>query len=285
MEHVLEIRNLNKTIGSLHLTDISLSLEPGYIMGLIGRNGAGKTSFIKTILRLYEKDSGEVLVCGHSIDREEKEAKNEIGFVLDESPFEENLSIEANGKLFGSLYSRYDHALFLTFCERFQIIAKQKVRKLSKGQKTRFQLAFALSHDAKLFLMDEPAAGLDPLFRRELLGYMQDIVESGKRSILFSTHLTSDLDKIGDYIALMDAGNICLELDKEELRDRFRIIYGTREQIERIFSPGVICRLYEPYRSSMLIEYPKESQIKGLETVRPTLEDLMYYLSKGGFIE
>lgn len=285
MDHLLEIRNLNKTIGNLRLLDINLTLEPGYIMGLIGRNGAGKTSLIKTILRLYQKDSGDVYVNGYHMETEEKEAKNEIGFVLDESLFEDNLSIEANGKLFGSLYSRYDHSLYLQFCKRFELQVKQKAGKLSKGQKTRFQLAFALSHDAKLFLMDEPAAGLDPLFRRELLGYMQDIVESGKRSILFSTHLTSDLDQIGDYIVLLDEGNICLELDKEELENRFFIASGTRGQIEHSFGPNVFCRLYEPYKNSLLIEYPKENQLKGLSVTKPALEDLMYYLSKGGFIK
>ena len=285
MENLLEIRNLNKSIGSLKLNDINLSLEPGYIMGLIGRNGAGKTSLIKTILRLYQKDSGDIFINGHSMDTREREAKDDIGFVLDESPFEDNLTIETNGKLFGSLYSRYDHTLFLKFCSRFEISPRQKVGKLSKGQKTRFQLAFALSHDAKLFLMDEPAAGLDPLFRRELLGYMQDIVESGRRSILFSTHLTSDLDQIGDYIALMDSGSLCLQLDREEVNERFYIAHGTREQIEHLFGPNVICRLHEAYKSSLLIEYPQEGQLLGLETARPTLEDLMYYLCKGGFIK
>ena len=201
MDNLLEIKNLNKTIGSLKLTDINLTLEPGYIMGLIGRNGAGKTSLIKTILRLYQKDSGEVFINGHSMDTQERRAKDDIGFVLDESPFEDNLTVETNGKSFGSLYSRYDHALFLKFCSRFEISPRQKAGKLSKGQKTRFQLAFALSHDAKLFLMDEPSAGLDPLFRRELLGYMQDIVENGTRSILFSTHITTDLEKIAAAIS------------------------------------------------------------------------------------
>ena len=285
MDNLLEIKNLNKTIGSLKLTDINLTLEPGYIMGLIGRNGAGKTSLIKTILRLYQKDSGEVFINGHSMDTQERRAKDDIGFVLDESPFEDNLTVETNGKSFGSLYSRYDHALFLKFCSRFEISPRQKAGKLSKGQKTRFQLAFALSHDAKLFLMDEPSAGLDPLFRRELLGYMQDIVENGTRSILFSTHLTSDLDQIGDYIALMDNGSLCLQLDKEELNERFYIAYGTREQIEHLFGAKVICRLHEAYRSSLLIEYPREGQLLELETARPTLDDLMYYLSKGGFIK
>ena len=191
MKPLLEISHLDKQIGVLHLQDISFSLEPGYIFGLIGRNGAGKTSLIRTILNLYRKDSGSIIVNGYSIDTREREAKDQIGFVLDEFLFEEKLSIATNGKLFGATYTGYDHELFLRFCSRFGLNPKQKTGRLSKGQKARFQLAFALSHQAKLFIMDEPAAGLDPLFRRELTGYMQELVEDGTRSVLFSTHLTA----------------------------------------------------------------------------------------------
>ena len=237
MKPLLEISHLDKQIGTLHLQDISFTLEPGYIFGLIGRNGAGKTSLIRTIMNLYRKDSGNVIVNGCPMDTMEREAKDQIGFVLDEFLFEEKLSIAANGKLFGATYTAYDHELFLRFCSRFGLNPKQKTGKLSKGQKARFQLAFALSHQAKLFIMDEPAAGLDPLFRRELTGYMQELVENGTRSILFSTHLTSDLDQIGDYIALIDKGRFCFCMDKESLRERFVLLEGTEEQIHSLHSP------------------------------------------------
>ncbi len=138
MDNLLEIKNLNKTIGSLKLTDINLTLEPGYIMGLIGRNGAGKTSLIKTILRLYQKDSGEVFINGHSMDTQERRAKDDIGFVLDESPFEDNLTVETNGKSFGSLYSRYDHALFLKFCSRFEISPGRRPGNFPKDRRPGF---------------------------------------------------------------------------------------------------------------------------------------------------
>ena len=207
MTPLLKIDSLEKHIGDLHLENISLTLEPGYIFGLIGRNGAGKTTLIRTLMNLYQKDGGSVTVDGFPMDTMEREAKDRIGFVLDDFLFEEKLSIASNGKLFGSTYSHYDHNLFLKFCKRFELDPKQKAGRLSKGQKTRFQLAFALSHQAKLFIMDEPASGLDPLFRKDLTGYMQELVEDGTRSILFSTHLTADLDQIGDYIALLDEGH------------------------------------------------------------------------------
>lgn len=286
MKPLLEISHLDKQIGSLHLQDISFTLEPGYIFGLIGRNGSGKTSLIRTILNLYRKDSGAVSVNGCSVDTMEHDAKEQIGFVLDEFIFEEKLSVSANGRYFGSTYSKYDHRLFLQFCERFGLDPKQKTGRLSKGQKTRFQLAFALSHQAKLFIMDEPAAGLDPLFRRELTGYMQELVEDGTRSVLFSTHLTADLDQIGDYIALIDEGKICFCMDKESLRERFALLEGTKEQIRSLalHSPKVLAAVHEQYGSTALAEYPDPSMTEGLAVSRPTLAELLFYLRKGGCI-
>lgn len=286
MKPLLEISHLDKQIGVLHLQDISFSLEPGYIFGLIGRNGAGKTSLIRTILNLYRKDSGSIIVNGYSIDTREREAKDQIGFVLDEFLFEEKLSIATNGKLFGATYTGYDHELFLRFCSRFGLNPKQKTGRLSKGQKARFQLAFALSHQAKLFIMDEPAAGLDPLFRRELTGYMQELVEDGTRSILFSTHLTTDLDQIGDYIALIDEGRFCFCMDKESLRERFVLLKGTEKQIQSLarHSPKILAAVHEQYGSTALSEYPEPSMTEGLAVSCPTLAELLFYLRKGGCI-
>ena len=284
MKPLLEISHLDKQIGTLHLQDISFTLEPGYIFGLIGRNGSGKTSLIRTILNLYHKDSGAIVVNGCPMDSMEHEAKDQIGFVLDEFIFEEKLSISANGRYFGSTYSKYDHSLFLQFCERFNLDPKQKTGRLSKGQKTRFQLAFALSHQAKLFIMDEPAAGLDPLFRRELTGYMQELVEDGTRSVLFSTHLTADLDQIGDYIALLDEGRFCFCMDKESLRERFVLLEGTEQQIRSLHSPKILAAVHEQYGSTALAEYPEPSMTEGLAVSCPTLAELLFYLRKGGCI-
>ena len=284
MKPLLKISHLDKQIGTLHLQDISFTLEPGYIFGLIGRNGSGKTSLIRTILNLYHKDSGVINVNGCPMDSMEHEAKDQIGFVLDEFIFEEKLSVSANGRYFGSTYSKYDHSFFLQFCERFNLDPKQKTGRLSKGQKTRFQLAFALSHQAKLFIMDEPAAGLDPLFRRELTGYMQELVEDGTRSVLFSTHLTADLDQIGDYIALLDEGRFCFCMDKESLRERFVLLEGTEQQIRSLHSPKILAAVHEQYGSTALAEYPEPPMTEGLAVSCPTLAELLFYLRKGGCI-
>ena len=284
MTPLLKIENLEKRIGSLHLENITLTLEPGYIFGLIGRNGAGKTTLIRTLMNLYQKDGGTVTVDGYPMDAMEREAKDRIGFVLDDFLFEERMTLAANGRLFGASYSGYSHELFLKFCERFGLDPKQKAGRLSRGQKTRFQLAFALSHQAKLFIMDEPASGLDPLFRRELTGYMQELVEDGTRSILFSTHLTSDLDQIGDYIALIDEGRLCFCMDRERLRERFVLLRGTEAQIRALHSPKILSAVHEPYGSTALAEYPDETMTAGLEASAPTLAELLFHLQKGGCI-
>lgn len=284
MRPLLEVTRLNKQIGTLHLQDISFTLEPGYIFGLIGRNGAGKTSLIRTLLNLYRKDSGSIVVNGCPMDTMEHEAKDQIGFVLDEFLFEEKMSISANGKYFGAAYSKYDHELFLKFCARFGLDLKKKTGHLSKGQKTRFQLAFALSHQAKLFIMDEPAAGLDPLFRRELTDYMQELVEDGTRSVLFSTHLTADLDRISDYIALLDRGQMYFCMDKEDLLERYVLLKGTREEICALHSPKIIAAVHEPFGSTALAEYPEPSLAEGLVSVHPSIAELLFYLRKGGCI-
>ena len=221
------------------------------------------------------------------MESEEIAAKDQLGVVLDECLFDADTKAETNARCFGALYSRYDHNLFLEFCRRFDVDPRKKISKLSKGQKARFQLAFAFSHDAKLFLMDEPAAGLDPLFRKELLGYMQEIVEDGTRSILFSTHITEDLDRIGDYILLMDQGKLVLNLTREELSERYLLLHGSKEQLEKLDSQMVVCDQFGSYRNSVLIDSTKtnDSVFGDLTVTRPSLEDLLCYFHKGGMIQ
>ena len=168
MEALLHVNHLEKNLDEFVLKDVNLTLQPGYIMGLIGVNGTGKTTLIQTILNLYKKDAGDVYVNGYSMEEQEREAKDQIGFVLDKNVFEESLSVWKNAKLFGKLYSRFDEEVFRECCERFQVPLNQKVGKLSTGYQVRFQLAFALSHDAKLFILDEPASGLGPIISKRI---------------------------------------------------------------------------------------------------------------------
>ena len=283
MSYLFEINNLEKKLGDLHLRDINISLEPGYIMGLIGVNGSGKTTLINTILNIYKKDSGIVKVNGLSMDNNEREVKDQIGFVLDENMFENTMTVIRNAKTFGSLYSKFNKELFLKFCDRFDIPINKKLGKLSTGSKIKFQLAFALSHDAKLFIMDEPSAGLNPAFRKDLIRYMQELVEDGTRSVIFSTHITEDLDQVGDYIALINNGDLFFYLNKESLKDKYLIIQGNKEEIENLNYSKIIYREYGEYHNSAFIEKVKGEDYKTYKLKVPNIEDIMYYLEKGGY--
>lgn len=283
MEARLKLEHLSKELEAFQLKDINLELKPGYIMGLIGVNGTGKTTLINTILNLYRKDNGTVLVDGYSMETKERAAKERIGVVLDSHMFEEKFSVIANARIYGSLYSKFDEKLFCIFCKQFGVPLKQKLGKLSTGYQVRFQLAFALSHDADLFILDEPASGLDPLFRKELMGYLQEIVEDGTRSVLMSTHITEDLDQIGDYIALMKDGEIVLNLSMEEMKERYLKIYGTKEELEQLNCQYVIYRELGEYHSFALIKKAPQENYDGWKTKIPSLEDIMYGLEKGGY--
>ncbi len=283
MKELLHIEHLTKELDSFYLEDVNLRLETGYVQGLIGVNGTGKTTLIRTILNIYEKDSGKVSVCGFLMDEDEMKAKDRIGVVLDKNMFEEDFSVIKNAEYFGKMYSKFDMEIFKELCRRFQIPLQQKIRKLSTGFKIRFQLAFALSHDADLFIMDEPASGLDPVFRKELMGYIQEIVEDGTRSVLLSTHITEDLDRIGDYVALMKNGRIVLNTSVEEMKERYLFIYGTKEEIEGLQVANIIYKEYREFQNYAFVKKEETEDYSRYETRRPLLDEIMFCLEKGGY--
>lgn len=281
MSTLLEIEHLNKTLGGFTLDDINLKLEPGYIMGLLGVNGSGKTTLINTILNLYKKDSGTIRINGCQFPEAEKEAKDKIGFVLDQNVFDKTTSILGNARTYGRLYSNFNENMFCELCDRFDLSLSQKVGKLSTGMSVRFQLAFALSHNAKLYIMDEPAAGLDPIFRQELLGYMQELIKDGTRSVLFSTHITEDLDVVGDYVTFIRNGRLFLTASIAELQERYVLLQGTKQQIESLQCAKIIYREYGLCHNIAFVEKSIGDNYMGTESQFPLLEDVMYYFEKG----
>lgn len=295
---MLRVENLNKEIINFALKDISFHLPKGYIMGLIGVNASGKSSLIKTIINVYHKDSGRVYIDRISMDEDERRAKNLMGIVLDENFYEPFLSAEENAKFFGKYFEHYDHDVFLRYCRRFHVDTKKKLKKLSKGQQMKFQIAFALSHEARLFIMDEPTGNLDQAFRLEFTEIMQDLVADGEKSILLATHQTDTLDQIADYITLMDKGRIVFSMNKEILMDKYILMSGDAESINALPENIVVYRENGLYRSMALINNPDfgdtdnainlydiegTTESLGLTKLRPTIEDLMYFMVKGGF--
>ena len=231
MENVmLEVKGISKKQGSFTLRDVSFSLEAGYILGLTGRNGAGKTTLIKQLIHSASAKSGSVTINGIDAKKEPLRAKQEIGVLMEEQPFLLNMTLELNGKLLGAFYERFDMEKFRAYLKQFELNSGATYRELSRGMRMKFQLAFALAHQPKVLLMDEATGGLDVVFRREFYYLLQEAVEKEMVSVIISTHVTEDLDKIADYVAFIDGGRMKFFEAKEDLcemyHDYMRSIYG-----------------------------------------------------------
>lgn len=226
MENILEINGLNKSYGKFSLQDITFSLPEGCITGFIGINGAGKTTTLRTILGLTSKTSGNIRLFGKDMETNEKQIKERIGIVLDGGGFYDELNLSEMKNIVASAYKSWDETRYRMYLDRFSLGPKQKINALSKGMRMKYALALALSHNAELLIMDEPTSGLDPLIRSQLLDILKEFMKNGGRGIFFSTHITSDLDKIADMVIMIDNGKILIREEKDILLDSYRIAKG-----------------------------------------------------------
>lgn len=292
--YILEVNHMTKNLisnkivnskeerKSFTLTDFDFAIEPGYILGIVGKNGAGKTTLIRTILGLYQPNEGTITVAGYDRVLESVKAKKSIAFITDECLFPLDLSPKDIGKTFGPLYDGFDYKKFEGYCKRFGVPMRKSIRKQSKGMKVKAQLAFCLSYNASLYVFDEPSAGLDPIFRKELVELFFEIVEDGTKSIVLSTHLTEDLDRIADYILYVEDGKQNFFMEKEELVSKFKLIKGSRGQIN-YYNKYVVGRKDEDIFSEALVLLPEEDfEFRvPVQVSIPTIEDIMvYYMSK-----
>lgn len=285
MEHVLEVSNLKKDFGGFVLSDVSFSLDKGYVLGFIGPNGAGKTTTIKLIMNLLQKDGGEIKIFNLDHIRHEVQVKKRIGFVYDENHFYEELTAAETKRYVAPFYSGWDDQVFNRYMKEFSLPANQKLKEMSKGMKMKFSLALALSHRAELLIMDEPTSGLDPLFRSELLEILRFLMADENLSILFSTHITSDLDKIADYIVMIDQGKTVLQGTKEEVIESFRIVKGQRSLAHTELRSKLIGLKESEYGFEALTREGEAICRQYKDSVvceRPTLEDIMLFTLRRG---
>lgn len=298
MEASIRIKNLSKEVGNFKLENIDFSLEPGYVLGLIGRNGAGKTTLINTILGLWTPEKGSIHVGGFDRVEDEIKAKNELAYVTDDCMFPLEMTPYSIGKIFGKIYNVFDYTHYKKLCARFRLPMHKRLQRMSRGMVVKLQLAFAFSRDAKLYIFDEPSAGLDPVFRKELVDLVFDLTYDGKKSVIFSTHLTDEMDRIADYILLLEDGKQKLFEQKEELASRYKLVRGSKEQIEA-YADKIVGKRITPSSCEALIkaEDPNKSSDKSNSytdirntifddlnrplITTPTIEDIMYYFIKG----
>lgn len=277
---MLKIEDLNKEFKNFQLKDVSFELKKGYIMGFVGPNGSGKTTTIKLIMNLLKKDSGTIEVFGKDNIEFEREIKNRIGFVYDESHFYEDLSLKAMKGIIAPFYTSWDEGLYKKYIKDFSLDENVKIKKLSKGMKMKFALSIALSHHADLIIMDEPTSGLDPIFRREILDILYSIIQDENKSIFFSTHITTDLEKIADYITFIDEGEIVFSKEKDLLLESYGLVKGGNGDL----SPQLEKKLLGLRKTSVGFEglTQDKAAIRDLsgERVlieRPSIEDIMFY--------
>ena len=283
MKNCIEIKGLCKSYGDFSLKNIDLTLPGGSILGLIGENGAGKTTTIKCILNLIRRDAGEITVLGHDNIREEKLAKQDIGLVLDECFFHDTLRPRDVEKILAPAYKNWDSDLFRSYLDKFGIPEKKLIKEFSRGMKMKLSLSAALAHHPKLLILDEATAGLDPVIRDEILDEFLGFISDEDHAILMSSHITSDLEKVADYIAYIHQGEVVLSDAKDAILDSYGRVGCTAAQLEAIAPDDVLrvrkgsfgCEALVKDRAAFARKYPM------LLVERTTLEDIMLFVGKG----
>jgi len=284
MENILEIKNLRKEYKEFTLKGINLSVPKGFIMGFIGPNGAGKSTTIRLIMNLLKKDGGEIKIFGKDNITYEKDIKEKIGFVYDENYFYEDLKVKEMSKIISAFYKMWDNEVFDSYLKKFGISKEKKIKELSKGMKMKFSLAVALSHKAELIIMDEPTSGLDPVFRSEILDILYSLIQDENISIFFSTHITTDLEKIADYITFINNGAIVFSEEKDVIMDKYCVVKGGKElltrNIEKVFL-GI--RKSSFGFEALSDDYKKVKEYFGDKVVieKASLEEIMVFSVRG----
>ena len=254
MEFAVEVKNVTKKYKRFTLSDVSFAVPQGSIMGLIGENGAGKSTAFKAMLNLLRKDAGEVLFWGKPLEDKDTELKSRIGVAFDAICFAEILTVKQVGNIGKMTYSNWDAPRFQELVTRFELPEKAEIKTLSKGMKMKLNLAFAMSHNAELLILDEPTAGLDPIARDELLDLFLEFVQDENHSILISSHITTDLEKVADYITFINKGKVAFSKEKDVLLYQHGIVRCGEKDFRLVKEKGCIAWRKNDCNYEILVE-------------------------------
>lgn len=293
-ENAAAVKNLTKRYDGFLLDHISFEIPWGSIVGFIGENGAGKSTTIKAMLGLMPVNEGEVTLAGHDVYGKDggDQWREQVGVVFDECNFPVELRVRDIGKSMRYLFQSWEEREFDNYLEKFQIPAGKKIKELSKGMKMKLSIAVALSHHSRILILDEATSGLDPVVRNEILDIFQEFVEDGNHAVFLSSHITSDIEKIADYILLLHKGRLLIHENKDELIYRYGIVRGTKEQIARIPKDLIRGKWENSFETSVLVKDKRSFGEDGLEALmesagepRPvldkaSLEDILMYMVK-----
>lgn len=281
-DNILEVNGLSKHYDGFRLENISFCVPRGFIMGLIGPNGSGKTTTIKLILNMLKKTSGIITVLGRDHVLEEQAIKKELGIVFDSNFFVDEWDMPTVEKSIAPFYENWNSQRYYELLSKFHIQKTQKVMQLSKGMQMKLMLACAFSYDAKLLILDEPTSGLDPVSRDELLEILSQYIEDGQHSVLFSTHITSDLDKVADYITYLHFGRQQFTGGKDEFVDMFRIVKGGREELTGELEKTMIGLRRFSTGFEGLMKTADLERFPALQREPASIDDIIVFMNKGG---
>jgi len=279
LENILEIKKLNKRYEGFSLSDVDIALPRGSIMGFIGENGAGKSTTIKLILNLVHRDSGEIRVFGKDNLKHEKEIKEEIGVVFDESNFPDTMKISDISRVMSHIYRKWDDAEFKRYVDRFSLPVNKTIKAFSRGMKMKLSIAAALSHKARLLILDEATSGLDPIVRDEILDIFMEFIQDENNAVFVSTHILSDIEKAADYITLIHKGRIKFSQPKDELLENYGILKCGISEFDAIDKSAVKGYRKNSFGIEALV---LRDRIRGACTIdHATLEDIMLFTIRG----
>ena len=278
-ENAIEISGLTKKYDGFMLDNVSFNVPKGSIMGFIGQNGAGKTTTIRALLNIIRNDGGTIKLLGLDHIKNEYDVKERIAVVFDELPFHDSFTGVALSKMFSGLYGAWDDKRFFGLCDRFGLPVKKKLKKFSKGMKMKMQIATALSHNAELLIMDEATTGLDPVVRNEILDIFREYLIDGDRSILMSSHITSDLEKIADSVTFIDKGKILLTGYKDDVLDTHGMLKCTKADYKEIDPADMISARVNDFGADVMIadRAGAAKKYSGIPVEKTTLEEIMLF--------
>lgn len=278
-ENAIEIKSLTKKYDGFTLDDITFDVPKGSVMGFIGQNGAGKTTTIKAIFNIISRDAGTIKVLGLDNIENEYEIKEDVAAVFDELPFHEDFNAKQISIVLSSVFKNWDNEKFKKLLTRFALPEKKKIKQFSKGMKMKLQIATALSHDAKLLIMDEATTGLDPVVRNEILDIFREYLQDGERSILMSSHITSDLEKIADCVTFIDKGKILLSGYKDDILDTHGLLKCSKADYENIDKEDIISARITDFGVDAMVSNRGmcNKKYSGAVIDKTTLEEIMLF--------
>ena len=279
--NAIELSHIHKSLGGFSIQDLSLTVPSGTICGLVGENGAGKSTTIRLMMNALTPDSGTARVLGvDAASPEFREVKEDVGVVLDEAYYPETLTAVQVGRVMAETYRRWEQKRYEDFLDRFQLPGKKRFKDFSRGMKMKLSIAVALSHQPRLLVLDEATSGLDPIVRDEVLEIFNEFTREEDHSILISSHILSDLEKLCDYIAFLHQGRLLFCDEKDRLLETYGVFAGTAEQLESLQREAVVGREASGFGGVRAL-VRREEVPAGLELERASVEDIILFMVKG----